>query len=196
MTVATTTLSSAPLWYLTRSTGVVAFVLMTITFALGLAATQRALASPAWPRFATQRLHRNISLLSVLFLLLHVVTTLADTFVHVGWWAWIVPFASGYRPTWVAFGTLAFDLLAVVVVSSLLRDRVPLRLWRAIHWSSYLVWPFAFLHFVKTGTDAAHGRWGLYLAVACLAAVGFAATARWMTSNDPRGPVRSVRGAR
>jgi len=196
LSAAASTLSSAPLWYVTRSTGVIAFVLMTVTFALGLAATQRVLASPAWPRFATQQLHRNVSLLALLFMLVHIVTTLADTFVHVGWWAWIVPFVSGYRPTWVTFGTLAFDLLMVVIVSSLLRDRVPLRMWRGIHWSSYLVWPFAFLHFVKTGTDAARGRWGLYLAVGCLAFVGTAATARWMTSNEPRGPIRSVRGAR
>jgi predicted ferric reductase len=196
MTVATSTLSSAPLWYVTRSTGVIAFVLMTVTFALGLAATQRALASPSWPRFATQQLHRNISLLRVVFLLAHIITTRADTVVHVGWWAWIVPFASGYRTAWVGLGTMAFDLLLVVLVTSLLRDRMPLRLWRAVHWTSYLVWPLAFLHFLKTGTDAAHGRWGLYLAVVSLIAVGVAATARWLTPNEPRGPVRSVRGVR
>jgi len=196
MTVATSTLSSAPLWYLTRSTGVIAFVLMTVTFALGLAATQRALASPSWPRFATQQLHRNISLLGVVFLLAHIITTLADTFVHVGWWAWIIPFVSGYKTAWVGLGTLAFDLLLVVLVTSLLRDRMPLRLWRAVHWTSYLVWPLAFVHFLKTGTDAAHGRWGLYLAVASLITVGVAATARWLTPNEPRGPVRSVRGVR
>ena len=196
MTLATSTLSSAPLWYLTRSTGVIAFVLMTLTFGLGLAATQRALASPAWPRFATQQLHRNVSLLGFVFLLTHIVTTLADTYVHVGWWAWVVPFVSGYRATWVTFGTLAFDVLLVVIVTSLLRDRLPVRLWRIVHWTSYLVWPMAFLHFLKTGTDAAHGRWGLYLALASLAFVGVAATARWLTSNEPRGPIRSVGGLR
>ena len=189
-------LAKAPLWYVTRSTAVIAFVLMTVTFALGLAATQRAIASPAWPRFATQQLHRNVSLLAFLFMLAHIVTTLADSFVHVGWWAWIVPFVSGYRPAWVTFGTLAFDALVVVIVTSLLRDRMPLRLWRAVHWTSYLIWPLAFVHFIKTGTDAAHGRWGLYLAVICLLVVGVAATARWLTPNEPRGPVRSMGGAR
>ena len=189
-------LAKAPLWYVTRSTAVVAFVLMTVTFALGLAATQRAIASPAWPRFATQQLHRNVSLLALLFLVAHIVTTLADSFVHVGWWAWIVPFVSGYRAQWVTLGTLAFDTLVVVIVTSLLRDRLPLRLWRAVHWSSYLIWPLAFVHFIKTGTDAAHGRWGLYLAMICLLVVGVAATARWLTPNEPHGPVRSMGGAR
>lgn len=189
-------LSNAPLWYLTRSTGVIAFVLMTLTFALGLAATQRTLASPAWPRFATQQLHRNVSLLALVFLLAHIVTTLADSFVTVGWWSWVVPFVAGYRPTWVAFGTMAFDLLVVVTVTSLLRDRMSLRVWRIVHWTSYLIWPFAFLHFLKTGTDAAHGSWGLYLAIGSFVAVALATTARWLTSNTPRGPVRSVGGVR
>ena len=190
--LAASALTKAPLWYVTRSTAVIAFVLMTLTFALGLAATQRAIASPSWPRFATQQLHRNVSLLGFLFLLTHIVTTLADSYVSVGWWSWIVPFVSGYRSAWVGLGTLAFDTLVVVIVTSLLRDRLPLRLWRAVHWSSYLIWPLAFVHFVKTGTDAAHGRWGLYLAVVCLLLVGLAATARWVTPNEPRGPVRSV----
>ena len=189
-------LAKAPLWYITRSTAVIAFVLMTVTFALGLAATQRALASPSWPRFATQQLHRNVSLLGLLFLVAHIVSTITDSFVNVGWWAWIVPFASGYRPGSVALGTVAFDALALVIVTSLLRDRLPLRFWRVVHWTSYLIWPLAFLHFIKTGTDASHNRWGLYLALACLVAVGFAATARWLTPNEPRGPVRSVRGVR
>ena len=194
--LAASALAKAPLWYVTRSTAVTAFVLMTVTFALGLAATQRAVASPSWPRFATQALHRNVSLLALLFMVVHIITTLADSFVNVGWWSWVVPFVSGYRPQWVGLGTLAFDALVVVILTSLLRDRMPLRLWRAVHWTSYLIWPLAFVHFVKTGTDAAHNRWGLYLAVMCLLFVGVAAVARWVTPNEPRGPVRSMGGAR
>jgi predicted ferric reductase len=185
---------SNPLWYTTRSTGIVAFVLLTLSFAFGLASTKRALASKYWPRFATQELHRNISLVALVFLLIHVVTTLADTYVNVGWWSWIVPGASGYRTFWVALGTLSFDLIVVLVVTSLLRDRMNARTWRTIHFSAYAAWPFAFFHFLKTGTDAAHGRWGIYLDVICLLALGIAASARWLTSDDPRGPLRSVRG--
>ena len=189
------TFGSNPLWYTTRSTAIVAFVLLTLSFAFGLASTKRALASRHWPRFATQALHRNISLLALVFMLVHIVTTLADTFVHVGWWSWIVPGASGYRTVWTAFGTLAFDIVGVLVVTSLLRDRMPLRAWRAIHWSAYAAWPFAFLHFLRTGTDAAHGRWGIYLDAAALVFVGGAVAARWLTSDEPSGPLRSVQRA-
>ena len=184
--------ASNPLWYTTRSTGVVAFVLLTLSFAFGLAATKRALASRHWPRFATQAFHRNLSLLAVAFLLVHIVTTLADSYVHVGWWSWIVPGASSYRTVWTSLGTLAFDLVVVLIVTSLLRDRMPARLWRAIHWSSYAAWPFAFLHFLGTGTDARHGRWGFYVDALALAFLGLMAGLRWVTSDEPSGPLRSV----
>jgi sulfoxide reductase heme-binding subunit YedZ len=169
-------------------------VLLTLTFAFGLAATKRALASPSWPRFATQELHRNLSLLAVVFLIVHIVTTLSDSFVHVGWWSWIVPGAAHYRPFWVSLGTIAFDLVVVLVITSLLRHRMSARTWRAIHYSAYAAWPFAFLHFLKTGTDAANGRWGLYVAIACLVTLGVALSARWMTPDRPAGPARSLRG--
>ena len=191
-TVAASGFASNPLWYTTRSTGVVAFVLLTLSFAFGLASTKRALASPHWPRFATQALHRNISLLALAFMLVHIVTTLADSFVHVGWWSFIIPGASGYRTLWTTFGTLTFDIVLVLVLTSLLRDRMSARTWRAIHWSAYVAWPFAFLHFLGTGTDAAHGRWGIYLDAFALVLLGLAVSARWLTSDEPSGPLRSV----
>ena len=190
--LASTAFSSNPLWYTTRSTGVVAFVLLTLSFAFGLAATKRALASRFWPRFASQQLHRNISLLAVGFLVVHIFTTLADSYVHVGWWSWIVPFVAGYRPFWVGLGTIAFDLVVLLIATSLLRDRMSARFWRALHWTAYAAWPLAFFHFLKTGTDASHGRWGVFLAVGCLLSLGAAASARWLTSDEPRGPLRSV----
>ena len=178
--------SSAPLWYTTRATAIVAFVLMTVTMTLGLAATQRAVASRAWPRFATQDLHRNLSLLAMGFVLLHIVTTLSDSFVTVGWWSLVIPGASAYRTVWTAFGTLAFDLAMLLVVSSLLRHRLSLRAWRAVHFSAYALWPLAFVHFWKTGTDASHGRWGLWLDIVCLLALTGAVAIRAVARNEPQ----------
>jgi sulfoxide reductase heme-binding subunit YedZ len=196
----TATFSSSPLWFLTRSTGITAFVLLTLTTVLGIAATQRALASRAWPRFATQQLHRNISLLAMVVLLVHIVTTLLDAYVDVGWLSVVVPFWSHYETFGVALGTVAFDVLLLVVATSLLRLRLSVRLWRAVHYASYGAWPLALLHFLNTGTDAAHGGWGLWLGVAATAVVAAAAAVRLLTSNHHRPvgsitatPVRSVR---
>lgn len=177
--------SSSPLWYITRSTGISAFVVLTLTTLLGVASTQRALASRAWPRFATQQLHRNISLLAMALLVVHIVTTLLDSYVDVGWLSMVIPFWSSYRTTGVALGTLAFDLIALVTVTSLVRLRLSARLWRALHLTSYAAWPLALLHFLLTGTDTAHGRWGIWLGLGCAAAVLAAGGLRVRTSNLP-----------
>lgn len=186
-----TPFSQAPLWYATRSTGLVAFVLLTLTVAFGVASTQRALASPHWPRFATQALHRNISLLSVAFLLVHIVTTVIDSFVNVGWLSVVLPFSSSYKRLGVGLGTIAFDLVMVVVVTSLLRLQLSQRLWRAVHLSVYAAWPVALLHFLKTGTEAKSSL-GTWLAIGATAVVAGAVALRLMTSDEQPRPVGSI----
>lgn len=176
LTAAATGFADNPLWYLSRSTGIAAFLLLTATTTtFGVAATQRALASRAWPRFATQALHRNLALLGVGFLAVHILSTLLDSYVTVGWYALIVPGLSAYRRPWVALGTTAWDLLVLLALTSLLRTRLPAALWRAVHWSSYAAWLLALLHFLNTGTDAAYHRWGVWLGAACLVVVAAAA---------------------
>ena len=185
------TLGQAPLWYLSRSTGIVSFVLVTLTLCLGIASTQRALASPRWPRFATQGLHRNVSLLALAFLGVHIVATVADGFVDISWWSVVVPGVSHYRGLWVALGTTAFDIVVALVLTSLVRARMSAATWRLLHYTAYLAWPLAWLHFLKTGTDAAHGHFGLWVAIAAAALVGMAVGARTTLRDDPV-PVRSV----
>jgi sulfoxide reductase heme-binding subunit YedZ len=191
---AATGFTSAPLWYTTRATAIIAFLLMTVSFGLGIAATQRALASKAWPRFATQQLHRNVALVGAVALLAHIVTTLADSYVHVGWLAFVIPGLSDYRPLWVALGTITFDIFLLVIVTSLLRNRMPVKAWRAVHWLVYAAWPLALLHFLKTGTDAAHDRWGSWLAFTSLAFILAAVGARLKWRDQPITALRSVGG--
>jgi DMSO/TMAO reductase YedYZ heme-binding membrane subunit len=189
LTAATASLGSAPLWFVTRSTGLIAFVLMTLATCFGVAATQRALASPSWPRFATQTLHRNISLIGMVLLVVHIVTTIMDSYVDVGWSSLVVPGTSAYRTVWVSLGTVAFDLLLLVVLTSLARLRMSPRLWRVVHWSSYVAWPLMLIHFLKTGTDT--GTWGLLLAFAALVLVGGGVAVR-VGSRDTPAPLRTI----
>jgi hypothetical protein len=82
----------------------------------------------------------------------------------------IVPFTSAYRRLWLGLGTVAVDLLLAVTISSLLRQRVGYRAWRALHWLAYASWPVALLHGIGTGTDP-HLGWMVLLTIVCVAAV-------------------------
>jgi predicted ferric reductase len=160
--------SSIDLWYTTRATGLVSLVLLTLVTILGLVAAGRSKGSQ--PAFARVELHRRISLLAVVFLAIHVVTAVADTFVHVGIPAVVVPFASSYKVGWVALGTVSVDLLLAIGISSLVRTRIPARAWRAIHWLAYVSWPVAVAHSLGMGTDMKLD-WVLGLVAACVAGV-------------------------
>lgn len=158
-----TAAATAPtaLWYLTRGTGLLSLILLTATVSLGVL-TQSRWKRPQWPRFATVQLHRYTSLLVVALLAIHILTAELDTFAPVGWPAVLIPFASSYRAVWLGLGTVAFDLLLAVVVTSLLRGRLGYRTWRAVHWFAYLSWPVALIHGLGTGSDARFG-WAQFL---------------------------------
>jgi methionine sulfoxide reductase heme-binding subunit len=158
--------SSTPLWYTTRATGFVALVLLTGSMALGLLSAVR-FYRPTWPRFVTLELHRNVSLLALAFTVVHVLTTVLDSFVSIPLPDAFIPFISPYRPIWVGLGAIAFDLLIALIVTSLLRARMGLRGWRLVHWSAYLCWPVAVFHGLGTGTDTPV-RWVLVLTGCCV----------------------------
>jgi sulfoxide reductase heme-binding subunit YedZ len=191
-------MSGSVVWYLDRATGVVALVLMTLTVVLGVV-VRRDGRLPGLPRSGAVRVHRNVGLLSALLLVVHVTTAVLDPFVDIGAAAALVPFASGWSPLTVGLGTLAVDLLVLVVATSLLRDRVRPRLWRAVHLTSYAMWPLAFGHALATGTDVGSG-WLLALVLGCAAAVLVASaaalagtrTARPATDRAPAALARTA----
>ncbi|HVC69983.1 MAG TPA: ferric reductase-like transmembrane domain-containing protein [Acidimicrobiales bacterium] len=157
--------SSTSMWYTMRATGVVALVLLSGTMVLGLLTAAR-FRTQSWPAFANADLHKRISLLAMVFLAIHVLTAVLDSYVHVGWAALVVPFASAYRPLWTGLGTVGVDLMAAVAISSALRQRIKARTWRAIHWLAYGSWPVAMAHSLGTGTDASK-LWMDALAALC-----------------------------
>ncbi len=176
-------MSSTYLWYATRSTGLMALILLTLTMVMGIATTTR-LSSRKWPGFAQQELHRRISMMSVVFLGVHVLTSVMDTYVHIGWIAVVVPFTSGYSRFWVGVGAVALDLMLAVWATSLLRARMRAGTWRAVHWLAYLCWPVALAHTFGMGTDAGES-WVVVLGAACVAAVGAALAWRfWVTARQ------------
>ncbi len=174
-----TLIPNETLWYIARGTGFVAVALLTVSVTLGILTTMR-WSALRWPRFVTATLHKNISLLSVVFLATHIATTLLDSVSPVHLLNAIVPFTGRYRPLGIGLGVVAVDLLAALVITSLLRQRIGYRVWRAVHWSAYACWPVAMLHGLSSGTDAA-APWARAVYLSCaalvLAGVGWRVTA-------------------
>lgn len=164
--------SPSPLWYIDRGTGAVVMVLLTATVVLGMGTTVR-WKSPVWPKFISVPLHQNVSILIVCFLAVHIATALLDPFAKLGLKDALVPFSSWYRPLWLGFGVVAAELVAALVLTSLVRKRIGYKLWRFIHWFSYLAWPLGLLHGLGTGTDAATA-WLLWACAACVLATWLA----------------------
>lgn len=177
-------------WYLTRSTGVVGLLLLTAAVGLGVVDVRR-LSTPRWPRFALDALHRNVSLLAMAFLGVHVLTSVLDSFAPISIFDAVIPFVGSYRPFWLGLGALSLDLLLAVTITSLLRRRLGFASWRAVHWLTYASWPIALLHSFGTGSDVKSG-WLLVLTIACLLVVLAAVLAR-VVAGWPEN--RRVRGA-
>jgi hypothetical protein len=189
MTVAA--LDDRALWYLSRGTGAISLVLLTASVVLGIVDLRR-WSSPNVPRFVVDGLHRTVSLLVVVTLAIHIVTSVVDPFAPIRLIDAVLPFTSGYRPLWLGFGALAFDLLLALVATSLLRARLGYRGWRAVHWLAYACWPIALVHGLGTGSDV-RGAFALPLSVACALAVAFAIAVR-LSSRDTRRVVWRVGG--
>lgn len=168
-------------WFATRGAGVVSLLLFTAVMCIGIFTTMR-WQSTHWPRFLTAELHRSLALLSVVFLVVHVVTAIVDPFTHLGLSAALIPFASSYRPLWVGLGVISIDLGVAVLVTSILKARVGQRVWRAIHGLAYASWPLAILHSIGSGSDAM-SPWMLSIDVICGAAVMIAVAWRVLVSR-------------
>ncbi len=174
-------MSSPEIWYATRATGLTALVLLTVTMVLGIVTTTRARARN-WPGFAQQEIHRRISMIAVVFVALHVLTSVLDTYVHIGWAAMVIPFVSHYKAFWIGLGTVAVDLMIAVFATSLMRARLRAATWRAVHWLAYLSWPVALVHAFGMGTDAGTG-WVVVLGLSSVAAVAAALCWRLWTAS-------------
>jgi methionine sulfoxide reductase heme-binding subunit len=183
------TLGPSDYWYLARGTGAVALVLLTVSVVIGIVGSLR-VSAVRWPRFAVDTVHRDVSLLVIVLLVVHIVTSVLDGFAPISLIDSIVPLHSSYRPVWLGLGALSFDLLLALAITSLVRRRLGYRRWRAIHWLAYASWPIAVLHGLGTGTDT-KVWWMLALTAVCVAAVAAAICVRVARAERPLGGLRT-----
>jgi sulfoxide reductase heme-binding subunit YedZ len=182
------TASTLP-WYVSRATGVVSLVLLTAVMVIGILVNRQG-RLPGLPRFAVTNLHRNLSLMAVVFIVIHVVTAVLDGYVSIPLISGVIPFTSGYEGFWLGLGAISLDLMLALIVTSLIRGRLSRRVWKAVHWLAYASWPVAFAHSIGSSSDL---QGGLLLGLAVLCAAALAAALTWRLVLVARAVPRSER---
>lgn len=158
-------------WFVARSGGIVAWMLVTLSVCWGLFLSTKAAAKASQPAKLLD-LHRFLGGLSVTFTAVHVIGLVGDNYVEFGWLDILVPWASDWKPTAVAWGVIAFWLLLAVEITSLFMKRIPRALWRQVHRASFGLYIFATVHGIQAGSDTLN-VWYRITMIASVNIVGF-----------------------
>ena len=153
-------------WYAARAAGIVAWALAAGSVVWGLALSTRATGRKPRPAWLFD-LHRFLGGLALVFTAIHVVAIVADTYVHFGLINVLVPFTGTWHPAAVAWGIVAFYLLLAVELTSLARAHVSKRLWRRVHFASFVLFAASTVHALSAGTDTGSRAFVLSVAAAC-----------------------------
>ncbi len=158
-------------WFVARSGGIVAWALVTLSVCWGLFLSTKAVAKASQPKKLLD-LHRFLGGMSVIFTALHVAGLVLDSYVEFGWSEILVPWASEWKPTAVAWGVIGMYLLITVELTSLFMKRMPRAIWLQIHRLSFGLYIFATLHGLQAGTDTLN-TWYRMAMLASINIVGF-----------------------
>ena len=184
-------------WYAARSAGIVTWALAALSVVWGLLLSTKVLGRAVRPNWLLD-LHRFLGGLTVVFLGIHLVALLFDPWVGFGPADLLVPFASDWNPVAVAWGIVAADLLLAVELTSMLRNRIPKRWWRGVHFASYGVYVLGTVHLLTAGTDRHSPAlvWTVAVTSVVIAAMtlyraAVAAESGPTTAHGPSGTIRS-----
>jgi sulfoxide reductase heme-binding subunit YedZ len=155
-------------WYLTRGSGIVAWLMLSASVIWGVILSTKAFPEQRRPAWLLD-LHRWLGGLTVAFVAIHLIALVADSYVHFTLTDLAVPLASDWKPGAVAFGVIATWLLIAVELTSLAMRRLPRRVWRVIHLTSYAVFWLASIHAALAGTDRTQRLYQVTAAASILA---------------------------
>ena len=186
-------MNSQMMWFVSRSSGIVAWALVTLSVCWGLFISTKAVAKASTPAWLLD-FHRYLGGLSVFFTAVHLAGLVGDNYVYFGWAELFIPMASDWQPGAVAFGVVAFYLLVAIEVTSVAMKRLPRRLWRWVHRSSFILYFVATYHGIAAGTDSVN-VWFRMAALASVNVVAFLVVVLILASRKAAlVPKRSARG--
>ena len=184
-------------WDVARAGGFTTYVLLTLAVAVGLALSTQLQSPGRWPRLLNSELHNFLTLLSTIFLGVHVLAVVVDPFTHFGWNEILIPLASHYRPVWMALGIVGLYLGIAIGISTLLRKRIGYSWWRRLHVLTLGIFALATIHGIGTGSDT-QTWWALGIYLVSIALVGSLLCRRvfFMKRKHKQAPVRPAAAAR
>jgi predicted ferric reductase len=139
-------------WYMARSGGIIAYLLLWLSVVWGLALstkiTNRLMLGP----FA-YGIHEFISILTIVFAVVHSLVLLGDSYVHFSLFNLVIPFTASYQPLWTGLGTTGFYLIATLTASFYLRQHIGQKAWRSLHYLTFLGYVLVLVHGLMSGSD-------------------------------------------
>lgn len=170
-------------WNIARAGGFTSYVLLTLAVVVGLALSTQLQSPSRWPRLINSELHNFLTLLSMIFMVVHVLAVWIDPFTRFGWNEIFIPFVSHYRPIWMALGIVALYLGIAIGISTWLRPRIGYAWWRRLHVLTLGIFVLVTIHGLGTGSDT-QTPWALGIYLVSIAAVGLLFCRRLL---DPAG---------
>lgn len=170
-------------WDVARAGGLTAYVLLTAAVIVGLALSLK-YQSPRWPRLINSEWHNYLTLLSTVFLGVHVLAVAVDPYTHFGLAELLVPLASHYRPFWMSLGIVGLYLAIAIGISTLIRPLIGYKVWRRLHVLTLVVYALATVHGLFTGTDTLTW-WGWALYICSIVPVAVLTAIRLLGPEEP-----------
>lgn len=141
-------------WYLARASGVVAYLLLWLTLVFGLVVSNKM--ARLWNGGPTAvELHQFVTWLAVAFSMFHALILMGDHYIQANLQQVLTPFGyTGYQPFWVGLGQVGFYLVVLVAASFYVRKQIGYRVWRTLHYVSFVLYLVLTLHGIFAGTDS------------------------------------------
>lgn len=184
----------AVVWDVARAGGITAYVLLALAVIVGLALSLH-LQSPRWPRLINSEMHNFLTLLGLVFTVVHVLAVLIDPFTHLGWKAIFIPFATTYHPLWMALGIVGLYLGIAVGISTWLRPWIGYAWWRRFHFVTLLAYLLVTAHSIGIGTDT-RTPWALGLYAGSALIVGILLLMRITKSRSEKAKKAAIQSSK
>ena len=172
-------------WYLSRSSAIMAYILLFINLFLGIGLKARYL-DKILSRWRAADLHQFTALLAMPLIFLHIFSILGDSYFNFGLKALFIPGASPYRPFWDGLGIIGFYVLLAVSFSCYIRKFIGQAAWKGLHFTSFIIFFVVLVHSIKSGTDIT-APWTQWLYFSTGTIIAFLFLWRFLTSKSAPG---------